>query len=125
MNERQPPPEFGNWGPPRQFDDFSVMPPQYGQSLPHNSFDGPHNRPNPTFGREPPRFFGGGPDDSQDKSAPFGPEIEKILQTFRGDEPRQNIVGPGFAPQDNFSGPPPLVPLFPAPLMKNQHGKCY
>jgi hypothetical protein len=50
-----------------------------------NAFDGPHGRPNPTFGREP-RFFGGGCPEPQDKQ-PFGPDIERILQTFR-DEPQ-------------------------------------
>lgn len=54
-----------------------------------NAFDGPHNRPNPTFGREP-RFFGG-PENPEmrhqlpQEKQPFGSDIDRILQSFRGD----------------------------------------
>lgn len=63
------------------------------------NFDGPQGRPAPTFGRDPaPRFFGGPPPEDLDQrqnpqEKPFGPEIDKILQTFRNEEPPPHMRG--------------------------------
>jgi len=156
------PPEFNSWSqPPRQqFDEFQnpnmplpyghppvVHPPTHPQGPPPN-FDGPHGRPNPTFGREPPRFFGGPNEDPDlrahrppgDSDQKFGPEIEKILQTFRGNEDgvRQNLnkslgfsgEGPQQFQGPQHGGPPhfstPIIqpaPLFTMPPGRPQHQK--
>ncbi|KAI6190605.1 hypothetical protein M3Y97_00136600 [Aphelenchoides bicaudatus] len=117
---------------PPVFPVYGQPPPNFGVP-PLNAFDGPQNRPNPTYGREP-RFFGG-PEDSDirnQEKQPFGPDIEKILQSFRGNEEPPNRMNKGYGNENPFAGPPPfnapILPLssIPPQLMKGpQHGRLH